>query len=96
MKYLKILFWPLLYLVRLVVVARRVNLHNRRQKQIIKDKEETWPWFYSKNKKWIDSWYKIHGLKSSPPIMFDEKTKKWSKLNRQQRRHPDLHGITRK
>lgn len=72
---LKILSYP----VTVYRVMKMRKIYNQ-------EKRDAWNLFYAKNKVWLGNWYREKGLDSKPPVYYDQKSKKWIKLNRQQRR----------
>jgi len=74
-KIIKILKYP--YTIYIVMKAKHIYDRNKRK---------AWELFYSKNKGWINRWYQEKGLKSRPPVYYDQKRQKWTKLNRKERR----------
>lgn len=70
-----------LYLYPLIVIQVM-----RKKHRYDKNKKQAWAAFYSMNKKWLHKWYTERGLKSKPPVFYDQDQCKWVKLSRESRR----------
>lgn len=78
-KLIKFILSPFIYIITVFKVMKA-------KKSYDEDKRNAWNSFYSHNKRWIATWYREKGLNSKPPVYYDQRDKKWIKLNRKSRR----------
>jgi hypothetical protein len=78
-KIISILTFPFRYPVIIINVMIKKHHYDKTKKQ-------AWGLFYKRNKIWLNTWYNEKGLNSKPPVIYDQGSQRFIKLNRQARR----------